>query len=274
MSKIINIFNFKTGTMTVASNVPKASEMTGVSRRAIQTQLDNPDLRVHELRELMVAGLMSEVTKKITLKTQTYEFHYAQDYVVKCYLCSMNPDMTYSITPEVTVFKKLKEAVDFLGCSRQTLYNRKSNAASNMSPLKSFKNGEYYMLEFADQPLDKSMFGKGSVDTEGLYLVSITNDKGKINKVSNNLQELYLYLVSNSPLKVKVPYIEFYSVAKLLSPLPENYLEMYNEDNFSFTNVVTNRPSECTFGVAVTYDYIGVDGGKVFSKGAVLIRVV
>lgn len=274
MSKLINIFNFKTGTMTVASNVPQASEMTGVSRRAIQAQLNNPELRVHELRELMVSGLMSETTRTVVLKTQTYEFAYSQEYVVKAYLCAMNPDMTYNITPEVSIFRKLTDCVDFLGCSRQTLYNRKSNAASNMTPIKSFKNGEYYMLEFADQPLDKSLFGKDSVDTEGLYLVSITNDKGKINKVGNNLQELYLYLVTNSPIKVKIPYIEFYSSAKLLSPLPDNYLEMYNEDNFSFTNVVTNRPHECTFGVPLTYDYIGVDGVSTFSKGAVLIRIV
>jgi hypothetical protein len=274
MSKLINIFNFKTGTFSVASNVPQASEMTGVSRRAIQAQLNNPELRVHELRELMVSGLMSEVTRKITLKTQTYEFSYSQEFVVKAYLCSMNPDMTYSITPEVSIFRKITECVDFLGCSRQTLYNRKSNAASNMTPIKSFKNGEYYMLEFADQPLDKSLFGKDSVDTEGLYLVSITTDKGKVNKEGNNLIELYRYLKVNSPYPLTMPYVEFYASAKLLSPLPENYLEMYNEDNFSFTNVVTNRPYECTFGVAITYDYIGVDSGKVFSKGAVLIRIV
>jgi hypothetical protein len=86
--------------------------------------------------------------------------------------------------------------------------------------------------------------------------------------------ELYRYLKVNSPFPLTMPYVEFYSTAKLLSPLPENFLEMYNEDNFSFTNVVTNRPNECTFGVPLTYDYIGVDGGKVFSKGAVLIRVV
>lgn len=273
MSKLINIFNFKTGTFLVASNVPQASEMTGVSRRAIQMQLSNPDMRIHELRELMVSGLMPEITKSVVLKTQTYEFSYSQDYAVKLYLCAVNPDMTYSITPEVTLCRKFTEAVEFLGVSRQTLYNRKSNAASNMTPIKSFKNGEYYMLEFAGQPLDKSLFGSDSMSTENLYLVCITTSKGKVNKVGNNLQELFMFLVNNSPIKVKMTYIEFYSTAKLLSPLPENYLEMYNEDNFSFTNVVTNRPQDCTFGIPVTYDYLGA-GHDVFSNGAVLIRIV
>lgn len=273
MARKIQVYNFKSGETTIVDSLEEAVKLTGKSKKDIRHQLTTDNLRVHELYDMIVEGNLPEITKAIITKTQSYEFRYAHEFVIQLIECVYNPDGTYVLTNRVHEFATITEAANFLGSSRQSLYNRKGKG--NTTPLRGM-DGEYYMVNFGDSEIKELIVDGDTAGTE-LYVLRTTTTSGEDTnhtyKTSGNIKDLYIHLVKNSPIKVLMPYTEFYLTCKALSPVPEKYKEAFQDGKYFWMETITNDPSACTYGVPITYDFLGI-GRDMFSNGCVIARII
>lgn len=262
----IKVFNFKTEQEFEALTIEEASASTGVSTKDIREQLKNPKARVHELAQMLKDGTIPAITLEITKKIQRYEFSYVVDYAVKLIRVDSYYDDSYILTNDVKYCKSIQEASDFLGKSRQSLYNRKQVPHLMSTPICS-KNGSYYLIDFGDSATP----GKAKANLS-IYLARVTDDGVHTYKTFTNEYTMFMWISANSKLEIKMPYQEFNLVCKNLKVISDEDNEALNDEQYSWMNKITNCPMDCKFGFPVVYNNIGI-GKEMFTTGAIVVRL-
>lgn len=271
----IRIFNFKTNHKEYVGSVAEAMRVTSVPRKQILEQLNNPDARQHELVRMIEDNTISLITLSIVKKTQTYEFSYCSDYLIKLIPVSININGSCSVCGEPKCFGTAVEVAEFLGCSTQTIYNRKyMNNAFKLKPIQS-SDGMSYLISFgelsfiADTPkVTVKIFLARLSDASDTSGVPKTNEY----KMFTNINEMYIWCMANSPVPLVVNQEEFTLTCSSLETISDKQKALLDDEKYYWMDYITNCPQDCLYGFVPAFDFVGT-GANMFSKGIVIARI-